>query len=103
MHAFEAEITKQNKVVWKAIREALDIRRRDRYTQKVYRIRAEEPLALEKTQRLAKDQELSLLYDELMERESTETARKDNDDFFEQLQQQTKSELQTEKARVNSL
>ena len=100
--AFEAEITKQNKVVWKVIREALDIHRRDKYTEKVYRIRAEESLALEKTQRLAKDRELCLLYEELTERESAETVSKDNDELFEQLQA-TRTELQTEKKLVLSL
>ena len=100
--AFEAEITKQNKVVWKVIREAVDIQRRHKYTEKVYRIRAEESLALEKTQRLAKDRELCILYEELAERESAETVSKDNDELLEQLQA-TRAELQTEKTLVLSL
>ena len=89
-------------MVWKVIREAVDIQRRDKYTEKVYRIRAEESLALEKTQRLAKDRELCILYEELAERESAETVSKDNDELLEQLQA-TRAELQTEKTLVLSL
>jgi hypothetical protein len=98
--AFEAEIEKQNKVVWKVIREAIDIHRRDRYTQRVYRVRAEESLALEKTQRLAKDRELTLVYNELAERE--DAVSKVSDDLREELQV-TRTALQTEKALVLTL
>ena len=85
------------------IKEAIDIHRRDRYTQKVYRTRAEEALALEKTQRLA-DKELNLRYKNKVDKANENLYKvKQANDNLSQIVQTTKTDLQTEKTRVLSL